>query len=155
MAEESAKPTKWLQKVLIVEDSEPTRKLMVRYFEKAKANKHLNCEIYEAKDGKEAALIMEKTQPDLILSDINMPVMDGLKLLMWFRKVYLQKHPFAFFCFLSASPEERKRAFNLGAMGFIAKDEINYFTFTLQVKAWLRLTFLERTLEIKRAIKVF
>ena len=40
-------------------------------------------------------------------------------------------------------------------MGFIAKDEINYFTFTLQVKAWLRLTFLERTLEIKRAIKVF
>ena len=119
MAEESAKPTKWLQKVLIVEDSEPTRKLMVRYFEKAKANKHLNCEIYEAKDGKEAALIMEKTQPDLILSDINMPVMDGLKLLMWFRKVYLQKHPFAVF-FLPA-PKSASEPLTLGPWALLPK----------------------------------
>ncbi len=151
----STSPTKWTQKVLIVEDNEPTRKLMVKYFAKAKANKHLNCQVLEAANGKEAALLMDKTQPDIILADINMPVMDGFGLLALFRKQYLKKHPFSFFCFLSSSVDEKKEAFRKGAMGFIAKDEMNYFAFTLQLKAWLRMVFLERTLEIKRTLKIF
>ena len=148
-------PTKWKQKVLIVEDNEPTRKLMVKYFLKARENKHLNCEVFEAADGKEAIAILNKNLPDVILADINMPVMDGFKFLEYFRKSYLKKHPFSFFCFLSGSVEEKKDAFRKGAMGFIAKDEMNYYVFTLQLKAWLRMVFLERTLEIKRALHIF
>lgn len=32
-----------------------------------------------AKDGKEALAMIEKNRPDFILSDINMPVMDGIE----------------------------------------------------------------------------
>ena len=152
---ETKSPAKWTQKVLIVEDNEPTRKLMVKYFEKARQNRHLNCQILEAANGKEATQVMEKTHPDIILSDIHMPVMDGFELLSIFRKQYLKQHPFAFFCFLSSSVDEKGDAFRKGAMGFIAKDEMNYFAFTLQLKAWLRMVFLERTLEIKRTLQIF
>ena len=146
---------KWVQKILLVEDNLPTRRLMLKYFEKAKNNKHLNCVVFEASNGKEAVAIIRKEQPDLILSDINMPEVNGYQLLNYFRKKYAKDNPYCFFCFVSASKEEKQTAFKHGANGFVTKDEINYFAFTLQLKTWLRLVFLERTLEIKREIAIF
>ncbi|MFH1076863.1 MAG: response regulator [Pseudomonadota bacterium] len=35
-------------------------------------------EFFEAGNGQEALLLLEKKQPDVILTDINMPVMDGV-----------------------------------------------------------------------------
>jgi len=50
----------------------------VRLFVKAVVTS-LGCEVVgEASDGKQAVELFEKTSPDLVLLDINMPVMDGL-----------------------------------------------------------------------------
>ncbi|MFT7517990.1 MAG: two-component system chemotaxis response regulator CheY [Kiritimatiellia bacterium] len=42
-----------------------------------------DAQIYEAQDGRDALQKMEEVRPDLVLSDINMPVMDGEQLLYY------------------------------------------------------------------------
>ena len=69
--------------ILIVDDSRIMRQIVKRTlsqagFEEAKYS--------EASDGYEALAIFKKNKPDIILSDWNMPNMDGLSLLQEVRK---------------------------------------------------------------------
>jgi CheY-like chemotaxis protein len=61
-------------KVLIVDD-DPAMRLLVRA-----ALERLPLELVEAADGKEAMRLIETEQPDLVLSDYQMPNCDGLTL---------------------------------------------------------------------------
>ena len=61
-------------KVLIVDD-EPPMRLLIRA-----ALEGLPVEMVEANDGKEAMNLIENEQPDLLLSDYQMPNWDGLTL---------------------------------------------------------------------------
>jgi len=133
-----------LPTVLLVEDNKQARKLMKKYFEKAIQRKDLACRILEAANGQEALQIMSLETPELILCDIGMPVMNGFQVLDEFNRIHKQHSPFCFFVFLTGDADERKRAYQKGVMGFLAKEEINYFTLTLQIRAWLRLAILER-----------
>ena len=45
----------------------------------------LGHEIMQAENGKEGMSVLEKTPPDLIITDIMMPEMDGLEILMQLR----------------------------------------------------------------------
>lgn len=60
--------------ILIVEDEFYNRKNMIEYFHLYYTN------IFEAENGLEAYEIYQKKQPNLIITDINMPKMDGLEL---------------------------------------------------------------------------
>ena len=40
-----------------------------------------DCDVNEASNGYNALFVMERTLPDLILLDVSMPIMDGVKLL--------------------------------------------------------------------------
>lgn len=62
-------------KVLTVDDSKTVR-IIVR-----KAFKPYDCEILEAGNGVEGLAMAGKEQPDIILLDITMPVMDGVEML--------------------------------------------------------------------------
>jgi two-component system cell cycle response regulator len=62
-------------KVLTVDDSKTVR-IIVR-----KAFKPFDCEILEAANGVEGLAIAAKENPDLILLDVTMPVMDGVEML--------------------------------------------------------------------------
>jgi two-component system cell cycle response regulator len=62
-------------KVLTVDDSKTVR-IIVR-----KAFKPYDCEILEAANGVEGLAVAAKEQPDLILLDVTMPVMDGVEML--------------------------------------------------------------------------
>ncbi|MEH7254014.1 response regulator [Neobacillus niacini] len=44
------------------------------------------CEIYEAGNGEEAILLIEKFKPEIIFSDMKMPKMDGTQLLEWIKE---------------------------------------------------------------------
>jgi two-component system chemotaxis response regulator CheY len=64
--------------VLVVDDSAAIRKILQRVLRQTgMAIK----EIYEAGNGEEAIEIMKSRKVNLVLSDINMPKMDGLQLL--------------------------------------------------------------------------
>lgn len=62
-------------KILTVDDSKTVR-IIVR-----KAFKTYDCEILEAGNGVEGLALAAKAQPDLILLDVTMPVMDGVEML--------------------------------------------------------------------------
>ena len=62
-------------KILIVDDDEGARKLHRKIIQN-----HKGYQIEEAVNGQEALEKIEKTIPDIILSDLYMPVMDGLEL---------------------------------------------------------------------------
>ena len=64
--------------VLIVDDSAAIRKILQRVLNQAKIPLG---NVYEASDGREALASLETQQVGLVLSDINMPNMDGIEFL--------------------------------------------------------------------------
>ncbi len=64
------------KRVLIVDDSSVMRKIVGRTLRQAGLELE---EVLEANDGAEGLAILQEKTVDLILSDINMPTMDGLE----------------------------------------------------------------------------
>lgn len=62
-----------MNKILVVEDNEDLLALMLQMLSK-------NYQVLTAKNGKQAMTIIMKEQLDLVVSDVMMPVMDGLEL---------------------------------------------------------------------------
>lgn len=67
-------------KVLLVEDEQDAANLLLKYLQKKFNN------IYVAQDGEEAYALYKEFNPNIILSDINMPKMDGLELVKKIRE---------------------------------------------------------------------
>src|SRR5262245_17181521 len=61
--------------ILVVDDSPLDQRLAGGLLEK-----HFNCTVRYAADGKEAVGQMAQELPDLVLTDLQMPQMDGLEL---------------------------------------------------------------------------
>jgi two-component system, NarL family, response regulator len=76
--------------------------------------------VAEATNGSEALIMFQKYRPDILLMDINMPVMDGLEAMV----TILDEHPEARFILLTNydSEEDIFRGLEAGAMGYILKD---------------------------------
>ena len=104
------------KRILIVEDS-PTMRQLLSF-----ALKRLpGVEIVEAKDGMDGLRRVTADSFDLALIDINMPVMDGLKLISLIRaEPKLQKMPVCVVTTEGAS-EDRERAIELGANEYLTK----------------------------------
>jgi CheY-like chemotaxis protein len=146
--EKGARPT-----ILIADDNDQTRALLKKFFAKAEKRGDMFCDIIEATNGDEAIQMLDIAQPELILCDISMPERDGFEVLNHFNAFSKENNLFCFFAFLSASSEEKKRAFNSGAMGFLSKEDINYFIITPLLNSWLRLARLEREMSTYEAAK--
>lgn len=99
--------------ILLVEDDEFSRDLARLLLEKA------GYEVTTARDGVDAVLSLEKTRYDLILSDLEMPNLDGFKLLQVTRLNGIAT-PFVFLTAHSGE-ETEVRALALGAADFIRK----------------------------------
>lgn len=67
--------------VLIAEDSRDTRIMLKRAFELK------GYRVIEAEDGNEALEAVRKNRPNLIVVDLNMPVVDGLEAIKKIRKL--------------------------------------------------------------------
>ena len=63
-----------MTKILAVDDSASMRQMVVFTLQS------VGYEVVEAADGQQALDIAEGTTFDLVLSDVNMPVMDGIQL---------------------------------------------------------------------------
>ena len=104
-------------RILLVEDSAMMRKIEVKTLRELGF-----AQIMEAGGGEEAVAILQGDNPvDLIISDWNMPGMDGYDLLVWVRG----KEPFAAIPFLMATgqgdKQQEQKAVNAGVSSFVAK----------------------------------
>jgi DNA-binding NarL/FixJ family response regulator len=75
-----------------------------------------------ASDGGEAVELARRLEPDLVVLDISMPVMDGFEAAEALKR--LQHPPAVLILTGSNSPEDIDRARRAGAKGYITKDAI-------------------------------
>lgn len=80
------------------------------------------CEVDEARHGAEALSKARQRPPDLVISDLLMPVMDGYTLLAhWKADERLRSIPFVVYTATYTEPKDEKLALDLGASAFIVK----------------------------------
>lgn len=77
--------------------------------------------VTEAEDGVDALRKLAGSRFDLIVTDINMPIMDGLKLVKRIRSDEVHKDVPIIIITTEGSTEDRQRAMALGATAYITK----------------------------------
>jgi two-component system chemotaxis response regulator CheY len=105
-------------RALIVDDSSVMRKIVERTLRQAGLNLAV---VLEAGSGAEALEVLKAKQVDLILSDINMPVMDGLEFVRQIRAQNLASGIPVVMVTTESSEEHVKQAIQAGARGYIRK----------------------------------
>ena len=104
------------QRILIVEDSPTMRQLLAFALRRLK-----HVDIVEAQDGMDGLRKLSSDHFDLALIDINMPVMDGLKLISLIRgEDNLKDIPIVVIT-TEGAKEDRDRALALGANEYLTK----------------------------------
>ncbi len=104
------------KRILIVEDSPTMRQLLVFALRRLK-----DVDIIEAQDGMDGLRKVSSDHFDLALIDINMPVMDGLKLISLIRgEDSLRDIPIVVIT-TEGAKEDRERALALGANEYLTK----------------------------------
>jgi two-component system chemotaxis response regulator CheY len=101
---------------LVVDDSPTMRQLISFSLKRFKG-----CKIVEACDGVDALKKLQDAQVDVLLVDINMPVMDGLKLVSLVRQDPRIKHLPVIIITTEGAEEDRHRGLALGANAYIVK----------------------------------
>ena len=102
--------------VLIVEDSPTMRQLIAFALKRIRGVR-----IVEANDGVDGLKKLSSERFDLILTDINMPIMDGLKLVSLVRNDANYKTIPIVVITTEGAQEDRERALALGANDYITK----------------------------------
>ena len=105
-------------RTLIVDDSSVMRKIVERALRQAGLDPLV---VHEAGSGTEGLDLLKAKQVDLILSDINMPSMDGLEFLRQIKVQNLAPGVPVFMITTESSEEHVKQAIQAGAQGYIRK----------------------------------
>ena len=101
---------------LIVDDSPTMRQLIVFALKRVP-----ELELVEAADGVDALKKLPGQKIDLVLCDINMPIMDGLKLLSLMKNNPVYKEIPVVMVTTEGAAEDRDKGLALGARAYIAK----------------------------------
>ncbi|HEY3253988.1 MAG TPA: response regulator [Polyangiaceae bacterium] len=105
-----------MRRVLVVDDKEENL-----YYLRALLQAH-DCVVVSARHGAEALVLARQMPPDVVISDLLMPVMDGYTLLRhWKADPRLKTKPFIVYTATYTEPEDERLAFSLGADAFILK----------------------------------
>jgi two-component system chemotaxis response regulator CheY len=112
----TAPPSNTEYQCLVVEDSPMMRQLLVFALSRVKQLK-----VTEADDGVDGLKKLAAGRFDIILTDINMPIMDGLKLVKRVRTDPVHKDVPIVIITTESAEEDRQRALSLGANAYITK----------------------------------
>jgi len=120
--------------ILVVEDSPTMRQLIVFALKRLK-----DVAVVEAGDGVDGLKKLSAQKFDLLIADINMPIMDGLKLVSLVRQDPKYKDMPIIIVTTEGAEEDKKRGLTLGANAYLTKPvQTNQLITT--VKELLRLT---------------
>ena len=110
---ESEIPAK-VMRILIVEDNDELRNFMQRALME-------DFEVYTSADGEEAWQNIQKKMPDLVVSDVMMPIMDGFELCRLIKSTYETSHiPVVLLSALSGK-NDQLNGLGLGADDYLTK----------------------------------
>lgn len=105
-----------MKTILIVEDSSTTRALI-----RAVIDELGDFETVEAASGFEALKMLPQQEYDLIITDINMPDINGLELINFVRSNDRYRHVPIIIVSTERSEEDKKRGMALGATAYVTK----------------------------------
>jgi len=104
--------------VLIVDDSSSMRAIVKRIIKVSGFNVG---EFLAAADGKEALKVLKDEWVDIVLTDINMPNMNGMELIAEMKKDELMRSIPVVMVTTEGSEKRMQEAMNLGASGYVKK----------------------------------
>lgn len=104
-----------MAKILAVDDSASMRQMV------AFTLKGAGYEVVEASDGKQALDKAKTTQVDLVLSDVNMPVMDGITLVKELRALSNYKFTPILMLTTESAGDKKMEGKKAGATGWLVK----------------------------------
>lgn len=119
-----------MSKILVVEDSPMIQEILVERL------RFRNYEVVVAQDGQEGVEMAQREQPDLILMDISLPVMDGWEATKQIRKIDSIKNVPIIALTAHALVEDRNRSLSIGCNDFETKP-INFSQLILKINALL------------------
>jgi two-component system chemotaxis response regulator CheY len=103
------------RRILVVEDFNTTRQIIKKTLEA------IGCTVEEAKDGREALKFFNGSKIDLVISDFNMPNMDGADLVKYIRSKEAYKYIPIFMLSNETNIEKQDRAKDAKITGWIKK----------------------------------
>jgi two-component system chemotaxis response regulator CheY len=104
-----------MARVLTVDDSVSLRRLVASTLAQA------GHEVVEAANGAEALEVAKKQSFNLVISDLNMPIMDGLTFIKNMRAIGAYKFTPILVLTTEMDPDKKKSAKDAGATGWIVK----------------------------------
>ncbi|MDD3845963.1 MAG: response regulator [Syntrophorhabdaceae bacterium] len=127
-------------RILLVDDDNTFRGIFAKFFAR-----YPGFEIHEAGNGQEGLRKARDIRPDLILSDYDMPIIDGLEFCRQIRNT--PETASVFFLFLTAEKDEKLKiqAFECGADDYIEKSTPPVIL-TSKIRAFLRIKQLQNEL---------
>ena len=103
-----------LLKILIVEDNTELREYLINHFQK-------KYKVYQAQDGLEAFKIAKETNLDIILTDVQMPLMDGYEFCREIRRDFDTSHLPVVMLTASNAIENQIEGLSTGADAYVTK----------------------------------
>ena len=113
-------------KLLIAEDNPSVRKFIREILSPV----YSDCELLEAENGKEAVETFRKQNPEVILMDIMMDVLDGLSALKQIRE--LSRNVAIIIITQLPESEYRNESIALGANDFLSKENLFSLPFVIE-----------------------
>ncbi|MFK8185498.1 MAG: ATP-binding protein [Phormidesmis sp.] len=126
--------------LLVVDDRWANRSILLNLLEP------LGFSVVEASNGREGLEKLRSHHPDLVITDLAMPVMDGFELLKQIRQSNDLKETKVIVSSASVSPQDQQRALKEGGDDFLTKP-VNAHELFQQVATQLALTWTYQALE--------
>jgi two-component system chemotaxis response regulator CheY len=108
-------------RILLVEDSASTRTFVRAALESAPLAGGDEVEVVEASSGFDALRLLPRGKYDLVVSDVNMPDINGLELVQFVRKSEHHRSTPIVLISTQSSERDRQRGLALGANDYLAK----------------------------------
>jgi two-component system chemotaxis response regulator CheY len=109
-----------MPRILVVEDSVSMRSF-VRSALESDSRSSTGLDVVEASSGFEALRLLPRGPYDLVITDINMPDINGLELISFIRRSELHKETPVLIISTQSSERDRARGLALGANGYLIK----------------------------------